>query len=119
MITGFENITIDLTEDEKKLVPLFVNGFASKKGKDHSVTNKEIVAKMKPRFPQITEVRVRKIINFIRTRNLIPGLVASSNGYYITDDRKEIEKYIQSLDSRLNEIARVKNSFLRYLRQLE
>lgn len=121
MLNGFEEMTYELTETEKKLIPVFLRGFATKHGKNNSVTNKEISNRLKQIYPKlsINEARVRKIINYIRTKNIIPGLVATSSGYYITKDPEEIRKYIQSLSGRENEIHRVKQSFEKYLNELQ
>ena len=61
---------------------------------------------------------VRKIISHIREEGLMPGLVASSKGYYLTDDPKDIERYIESLDGRETKIRQVKKAMQVYLKQL-
>ncbi len=118
MLPGFEDHTADLSEEEKELIPVFIKGFETKYGKENAVTSKEIVARLQYGYKKITEVRVRKIINHIRNNNLIPGLVASSSGYYVTSDPQEIKRYIDSLDGREAEIRRTKQSFKQYLNQL-
>lgn len=118
MLPGFEDHTTDLSEHEQKLVPVFVNSFKKHVGKEAAITNKEIVSKMKIAGEKMTEIRVRKIINHIRTHALVPGLVASSSGYYVTSDPQEVERYINSLDGREAEIRRVKFTFKQYLNQL-
>lgn len=117
MITGFENITHDLTEYEKGLVPVFAMGFKSKVGKENAVTNKQIVEKLSSKY-KITDARVRKIINYIRNKNIIPGLVASSDGYYVTNDPEELKRYISSLDQREAAIREVKIGMLNYLKEV-
>jgi len=119
MIEGFENETSDLTEHELSLLPTFVAGFANKKGKQNAVTNKEIVERLANRSIKIGEVRVRKIINHIRNRGIIDGLVATSSGYYISEDPEEIQKYILSLESREHAIRIIKEGFEAYLRRLK
>ena len=119
MLPGFEDHTNDLTEYElQELVPVFVNSFKKHVGKEAAITNKEIVSKMKIAGEKMTEIKVRKIINHIRTHALVPGLVASSSGYYVTNDPQEVERYINSLDGREAEIRRVKTTFKQYLNQL-
>ncbi len=117
MLAGFENLTYELTDYEKGLVPKFVKGFSTKRGKQNAITNKAIVAIMKARY-NITEPRVRKIINYIRIKNLVPGLVASKKGYYISNNPEEVKLYIKSLDGRVNEIRRVRESMQGYLKKL-
>ncbi|HEU5365713.1 MAG TPA: hypothetical protein VFU62_09280 [Hanamia sp.] len=119
MLNGFETYTESLSEDELAMIPFFIRGFENKIGSSNAITNKKIVERMKVRFPGITEVRVRKIINYLRNNDLVPGLVASSMGYYITHDEKEIERYIESLAGRESEIRRVKKRFEEFLYKLK
>jgi pyrrolidone-carboxylate peptidase len=120
MLPGFEDITNSLTEYElTELVPDFVSSFKKRQGKEMAITNKEIVSKMKIAGEKyMSDVKVRKIINHIRTHALVPGLVASSSGYYVTNDPQEVQRYINSLDGREAEIRRVKQTFKQYLNQL-
>jgi hypothetical protein len=119
MLVGFEEHTQELTDFEKNLIPVFLKGFATKHGKDNSVTNRQIVQKLKSAYPKISEVRVRKIINHIRKNNLIPGLVADSRGYYVTHDPEEVKRYIHSLAGRESEIRKVRECFYEYLSRLQ
>lgn len=120
MINGFENITQPLSEYEKNtLLPIFVKGLLKKVGHSNAVTNKHMVQGLKKLGHNVNDARVRKLINFIRNKNLIPGLIASSRGYYISNDPEEVEKYCESLAQRSNEINRIKNRMLRYLHNLK
>ena len=119
MLEGFLELTQPLTDQEKKLIPLFIAGFKNKVGKGQAVTNKEIISRLKEKDIRLSEVQIRKIINYIRNNQLVPGLVACSKGYYITNDPEEIKSYINSLSGRENEIRRVKESMEKYLRQLQ
>lgn len=112
MLNNFERETHELTDYEKKLVNPIVNGLKTKIGVNNAITNKKMVAKMKDAGYKISEVRIRKIINYIRTKKLLLNLISSSKGYWIENDPKRIKEYIQSLDQRINEIKRVRNSFI-------
>ncbi len=118
MIEGFENETADLTIYELTVVlPALSNGLRTKLGKQNAVTNKEIVAGlMKNRGIQVTEARVRKIINYIRNRGIIPCLIATSTGYYVATDKKEPVDYIDSLLGREEAISVVRESMQAQLR---
>lgn len=120
MIIGFEDLTYDLTEIEQQvLLPIIIRGLLKKNGKEHAVTNKSIVAGMEKRGYKITDIRVRKIINYIRVKNLIPGLLASSKGYYVSTDPQEVAKYIQSLRERNNQVERIIEVMQQYLNTLK
>ena len=118
MLPGFEQHTANLTDYELNvLVPAFLNGFKTKIGVENAITNKQIVERMKGGY-QLNDVVVRKIISYIREEGLLPGLVASSKGYYLTNDPKEIERYIESLHGRETKIRMVKMKMESYLKQL-
>lgn len=120
MINGFENITSELSEYEKEvLLPLFIKGLSKKVGIQNAVTNKHMVKALKEKGFNVSEARVRKIINYIRNQNLVAGLIANSNGYFISNDPVEIARYIDSLKQRANEIIRVKDSMVRHLRTVQ
>ena len=101
MIIGFTQETEPLNDDERKLLPQFVNGLRTKIGKEKAITNKEIRAKFKERGVLIPDSRVRKIINHIRINGLVELLCASSKGYYIAKNDKEINEYMIGLKSRI------------------
>lgn len=115
-LKGFEDINPDLSKYElEMLLPAMLPAFLTKIGVKNAVKGKDIAAGMKARgFKKCTDVRVRKIINYIRRKNLILGLIATSKGYYISNDKEEIADYITSLDGRTNEIMKVRAEFYRY-----
>lgn len=47
-------------------------------------------------------------------KNLVPGLMASSRGYYITTDPREIERYVRSLEGREAAIREVRRKMVEY-----
>jgi pyrrolidone-carboxylate peptidase len=120
MISGFSDITYDLNDYEvKTLLPTIVAKLSNNKGKQRAATNKKICEYLGSRGFKASEPRVRKIINLIRNENIIPGLIATSAGYYVTDDVEELEKYVESLAQRSSEIERVRKSFLNYIQILK
>jgi hypothetical protein len=80
-------------------------------------TSKEIIKLVNERLPtinayystdfkNISDSKLRAIINEIRMCDLIPGykLLATSKGYYISDDPILITEFIQSLKGRIQGI---------------
>lgn len=105
----FEPETTKLTEYELKLVPIVVNILKSRLGKENAITNNNLVNRMsKLGFSSITPERMRKIINHIRIFDQLACLVASSKGYYISNDEQEISAYIDSLRGREEAIREVR-----------
>ena len=114
MITNFEHETAPLSEyEEGTLLPLFVSALSRKIGRDMSVTNKEITARLKTAGYKIDSARVRKIINHIRVHGLVYGLIGTSEGYYIATSEKELEEYEDSLKGREEAIRAVRLSISR------
>jgi hypothetical protein len=110
MLNGFEKETKDLTEyEEDVLLPLMIQGFENHVGADRAITNREICGKLRAKGYDVTEVRVRKIVNYIRTHNLVPRLMATGKGYYITNEPGELLGYISSLKGRREAISEVIN----------
>ena len=96
MLKGYENITYELTDEEKEVVPLIVKGLLKRKGKENAVTNKEIQDAL-----DLTSARVHKIINYIRINDLIFGLCSSGNGYFMAKDLEELNDCMISLKQRI------------------
>ena len=119
MINGFEKETAPLSDYEQSLVPLFVQGFYTKVGKANAITNKQICKKMKALGHDVNDTRIRKIVNHIRNKNLVPFLLASSKGYWVSNDRKEIVEWIQSMEGRISSMAVVKNAVKSQLQHLD
>lgn len=117
MITGFEEQTKDLTEEEKKLLPGFISGLRTKIGFKNAITSKKIAKAYEATGVKIDGPRIRKIINYIRCRALLPGLIATSKGYYVTTDPKELADYIKSLEERIKSIEMVKRKTQQFLNE--
>ncbi len=119
MITNFENITKELTEEECKLVPILIKGFSTKT-KETAIKAPDIVDAINSQAAKFglknkfSEVRLRKIVNFIRSEGILP-LMATSNGYYCTEDREEIRSQIESLTQRAEAIMVSANGLKKYL----
>lgn len=118
MLEGFEDITYPLTDEEKKLVPIFVKGFSGKYGKEQAVTSRTIIESLAKKNINVSGARVRKIVNHIRTGYLVPGLIATSSGYYISTDPEEVRNYIASLGHREAAIGSVRKKMEEYLQQI-
>ena len=93
MLHGFGDQTAPLTDTELEAVPIFVAALKNAYGRDNALYN----GNLRALFPGLTEARVRKVINHIRTFGLVPCLIASSNGYYIAETEDEMLAYEDSL----------------------
>ena len=109
MLKGFEMETQPLTEyEEKELVPVVARGLAAKRGRHNAVTNKYICEKLTDKGYKIDGIRLRKVVNYIRIKGIVKCLIATSNGYYVAENRKQIEDYTASLKGREESIHAVR-----------
>jgi hypothetical protein len=119
MITNFEFLTREMTDEEKKLVPILIKGFNTKT-KDNPIKAPEIVQAINSKRESLglksnfSEVRLRKIVNFIRAEGILP-LIATSNGYYCSTDKEEIKSQIESLTQRAEAIMSSANGLNKFL----
>ena len=118
MIQGFEEETQPLTQyEEEVLLPVILKGLQKKVGKEQAVTNRTIAMKMTVAgYEKLCGARVRKVINYIRTKDLLPGLIATSTGYYIATNAEELKEYEESLLGREMAIKEVRLAIARQRR---
>ena len=101
MIANFDKQTSSLNDYEMNvLLPTMVKCLSKHIGKDRVISNSQMCLKMAEFGYQICDARVRKIINHIRINALVECLIASGQGYYVAQTKREMERYITSLRSR-------------------
>jgi len=112
MLQGFEEYTAPLTDYEREdILPRMVYFLSLCNGSENAVKNGAIVKQLREYgCKKVGDARVRKVINHIRIHGLVPCLVASSRGYYVTDDPAELDKFISSLAGREDAIRAVRIS---------
>lgn len=115
MINGFEQYTKELNDEEKKMLPIIINGLNKKRGESKAVTNEQIATGMKSVGFKIGGARIRKLINVIRRYSLVHFLIATSKGYYVANKRSQVVDYIESLKQRENAIKDVRVSLEKQL----
>lgn len=111
MITGFEIQTATLSENEERVAKKVVSILQDRVGKNNIITSIDVRNCAEMWGEDIDGPRFRKIINYIRRKKLIKNLIATSKGYYISNDEKEIAAYKKSLFERANAILDVMHSF--------
>jgi hypothetical protein len=104
MVTGFDLHTAPLTDYEKKLVPIIIKGLYTKRSPNDAVHGAYICERVTALSgTKLTEPRLRKITNFLRSAKILP-VMATSKGYYISFNKDEIAKQILSLEQRRDAI---------------
>jgi len=104
MVENFEQITKELTKDEKMLIPILTEGL-KKRSKDNPVKAPEIIKGINKYYGRkvISEPRLRKLCNLLRSTGMLP-IIATSKGYYVSYDTEVIKSQIRSLKDRANAI---------------
>lgn len=114
MIKGFEEQTQPLNDYERDtLLPLIVRGLRTKLGAKLAITGNKICHAMCGAGYVLDAPRLRKIVNHIRTYDLIPGLVSTSKGYFVASTAQELDECINSLQGRVDAIQAVINALNR------
>jgi hypothetical protein len=102
MITNFEEITANLTPEEKFLTVSIMEILVKFK-KNNPIKSVELVEIINQQFYSrekiFTGVKLRKYCNYIRSKSLLP-IIATSNGYFVSYDKNEIALQIESLEQR-------------------
>lgn len=118
MLTNFEQQTEELDDCDLAIIPIVIKAF-SKYTKQNPIKAPEIVAtfnlnREKIGYPKkLTEPKLRKICNHIRSNGLLP-LIATSQGYYVSFDQKEVSDMIRSLRERANAINRSADGLMKF-----
>ena len=119
MITNFEEHTSELTSEEMDILPIVVHGFRNYK-KESPIKAELIVTRMNEFLAvrgfktRISQPRLRKMVNYIRTNGIIP-LIATSHGYFTSDCKEIIQEQIKSLQERANSIQRCAEGLKKFL----
>jgi len=118
-ITNFENYTHELTDQELEILPIVIHGFRAYK-KNNPIKAELIVKRMNQFLSdrgyklKLTQPRLRKLVNYIRSNSLLP-LIATSQGYFTTDCKQTIQEQIKSLMERANSIDRCAQGLKNFL----
>ena len=119
MITNFEDITYPLTDQEKKLVKIMINGLKKRIGIG-PVKAYEIIEIINDKYPDIkfSGPRLRKLTNLIRSLSILP-LIATSKGYYVSYDQDTIKSQIKSLEERADAILNSAKGLKKFIKDEE
>lgn len=72
------------------------------------ITNNDLRALMMQKHQiHLSQIQMRRIINYIRTEGIIKNLAADWEGYWIEKDTLKVMKYIKSLELRAKSIMNV------------
>lgn len=103
-------VTAPLSGKELEARPIVMQLLQNAKTK---LTNADIARHIRQEKSDLnlSSARIRKIMNHIRVNKLVKNILADSQGYYVSNDIKEVRKYVASLDDRIHAITTLKESF--------
>jgi hypothetical protein len=113
MITGFEEETKELSEYELSLVPIFIRGFLAHTSKRKAIQSSVMETALRNSGYKVNSVRIRAIVHHIRKNEKIYNsgklyaLLSDNNGYWLSNDKEEIEACIKSLQQRAGSIQSI------------
>lgn len=111
MLNGFEKQTEPLNDYERNiLLPVIVQGLQIRVGECRAVTSRKMTVVLRNQGYEISQARVRKIINHIRNHALVKRLIATSKGYYVATSVEALGEYIETLKGRERAICTVRES---------
>jgi len=122
-VTNFQNITHELDLEERRLVPILIDGFKSHT-KSNPIKAPEIIKILNSKKSEfglkknLSQVRLRKLVNYIRSNALHP-VIATSEGYYTSFNEFEIKSQILSMQERANSIRNAANGLEKMLNTLK
>lgn len=116
MIKNFDHITDELSDVEKFWLGLLMESL-KKFGINNPITSdvfcKRFNLQIKIRvrdglvkeemYMLLTGVRFRKIVNYIRSKELLP-VIATSKGYFVSYNKEVIKSQVESLEQRARSI---------------
>ena len=113
MIQAFKELTPDISDKEREVVLKVVRMLRSCIGKSNTINNRMIAHRLiidshEPTSPY----RIRQIINYIRIKGLIIGLVSNSKGYYVAESEEEFLAVIDSFFNRVESIERTRDALV-------
>lgn len=104
MLTLFKNITQEMTILEKDTRVQMLIALLKDSHEQNRITGGQVCIWFKAQGHNVSEVRLRKMINYIRVKNMMaPAVViGAGNGYFITTDTNLIEQQIESIQGRMD-----------------
>lgn len=100
MITNFEEITADLTADERRELHTVATALKNFNGPGMAIKGPRLQVYLSNNyFVEVSGPRLRKMVNFLRSRRILP-VVATSRGYYVSNDQTELTRQIKSMEER-------------------
>lgn len=119
MINGFEKETASLNEYERNTLLPIIASWLRKTSISRPIVNRVATQWLRDRGYECTEARFRKVVSTIRLENIVSNVIATSKGYYVSDDAGEIADYITSLRERAGSINAIADALTKQGKAVE
>lgn len=111
MVTNFESITHELSPKEFEIESFVANALRKLSDESKAMKSKDLVkfinykiaSEYDNKMAILSEVRLRKFVNYYRSNGLIP-VCSTSKGYFITFENKILQSQVKSLKERASGI---------------
>lgn len=119
MVKNFEDQTQPLTETDLQVLPWLIKGL-SNRTKSNPIIAGGIVEGMNILLlkhgmkASFSDVKLRKMANHIRRNGLLP-LIATSRGYYCSNESEEVQSQIDSLNERARSLIECAKGLQKFL----
>lgn len=97
--------------EEKNIVPVLIEIIKEHHGKINAINSKNILQKLSEKGYKLIDVRLRKCVKYIQINVLVKWIVANNDGFFFTEDVKDIQDQISGLKHREEAISHVRIAF--------
>ena len=106
----------ELTKEEKQILPALIDIIKERKGKSNAINNNKICEVLNYSYHLNIiwkPVRIRKMVNYLRNKDLLLHLCSNSKGYFIAANEQELDDCIASQTERVGSAKRTLDSLTR------
>jgi|LakMenEpi03Aug12_release.lakeMendotaPanAssembly.Ray.scaffolds.fasta_scaffold258994_4 hypothetical protein len=105
--TKFAQLTL---HEEQVLMPLVKQILAHRDTKQKVFSNIKIRKVLREFGEEIHDRQIRKIIYYLRVNHLLPLLIANTEGYYVTNNKEDVVRWIEMQKSKISAMHQTINA---------
>ncbi len=105
-LAAIKNVNNVTNEIKRDIVPLVIKKLKTAKGRLRFISAPEIKNHLNKHYGlKIGHGTLRSVLHYIRINGIVKCLIATSQGYYITNNTLEMQAYLKSLRKRMRQIG--------------
>lgn len=105
------------THEREVLMPLVMQMLSHRNTKQKVFSNTKIRKVLKEFGEDINDSQIRKIVFYVRNNDLINLLIANNEGYFVSYNRADVEKWIQMQEGKISAMQSTLFSIKRQLKE--